>query len=367
MSPSGTASAETDSEADHLDKPVVAHLSARAKVATLVKKFKGRTRALVLPHDNPDPDSLASAWALATLLKERIGIPTDIAYGGIIGRSENSAFVKVLKIPVVPVSQVRLDDYDFFALTDTQQGVKNHALPEDMTADVVIDHHPLREDPVRNPFADLGGSYGATSTMLTEYLRAAKINPSRELATALYYGIKADTRDLERQTRDPDVDCYLWLFPRIQRELLSQIEHPELPLRYFKMYHAAIEKARLYSSAVLTDLGEVYSPDMVAEVAERLSFLEGAKWSLAFGSFRSQLYLSLRVRDRRMNAGRLIRETCADFGGSAGGHGSMAGARVPLTGTKQQREAFRGKVLKKFKEAFGVESERGVSLLSEES
>lgn len=333
----------------------------------LARRFRGRRRALVLPHDNPDPDSIASAWALATLLQVKVGVRADIAYGGIVGRAENSAMLRELRVPITSMSEVRLDDYDLFALCDTQQGVKNHALPEDTVADIVIDHHPVREQQLHNPFADVGGVYGATSTILTEYLRAARIEPSRELATALYYGIKADTRDLERQTGNPDVDCYLWLFPRIERMLLARIEHPVLPVRYFRLYHAAIEKARMYSSAVVTDLGEVYSPDMVAEVAERLSFLEGAKWSLAFGSFRSQLFVSLRVRDKRMNAGRLIRETCADFGGSAGGHGSMAGARLPLTGTRPQRAAFRLRVFRRFKTALGVEGERGSSFFSDES
>jgi nanoRNase/pAp phosphatase (c-di-AMP/oligoRNAs hydrolase) len=289
-----------------------------------------------------------------------------VAYGGIIGRSENAAFLRVLKLPIVPISQVKVEDFDLFGLVDTQQDVGNHALPADIAADIVIDHHPVRDQTVGNPFADMGGHYGATSTLLTEYLRAAHIEPTPELATALYYGIKADTRDLERQTRDPDVDSYLWLFPRINRELLANIEHPQLPLRYFRLYHAAIEKARLFTGAIITDLGEVYSPDMVAEVAERLSFLEEAKWSLAYGSFRSQLYMSLRVSDRRMNAGRLIREVCSDLGGSAGGHGSMAGARLPLSGTREHRSSLKREVIGRFKKAFGVEGERGVSLLSEE-
>ena len=43
-----------------------------------------------------------------------------------------------------------------------------------MNVDIVIDHHPLRDDTIRNPFADLGGEYGATSTLLTEYVRAAR-------------------------------------------------------------------------------------------------------------------------------------------------------------------------------------------------
>lgn len=346
----------------------VSSLSAKARVDRLAKLFRGRKRGLVLTHDNPDPDSMASAVALAAVLHSRLGIETDIAYGGIIGRAENSAFVRVLKLPIVPISEVDVARYDLFALVDTQQSVRNHALPPDVTADIVIDHHPTRDETLVNPFADLGsGTYGATSTVLTEYLRAARIEPSPELATALYYGIKADTRDLERQTRDPDVDCYLWLFPRIDRNLLAEIEHPQLPLRYFRLFHAAIEKARLFTGAVITDLGEVYSPDMVAEVAERLSFLEDAKWSLASGTYRSQLYLSLRCSDRRMNAGRLIREVCEGLRGSAGGHGSMAGARIPLVGKRASRAAVKREVVRRFKAAFGVEGERGVSLLSDEA
>ena len=68
------------------------------------------------------------------------------------------------------------------------------------------------------------------------------------------------------------------------------------------------------------------------EVAERLVSLEGLRWSLATGSYKGELYLSLRLNDRRFNAGKLVREVCSAFGGSAGGHGAMAGARIPLDG-----------------------------------
>jgi nanoRNase/pAp phosphatase (c-di-AMP/oligoRNAs hydrolase) len=273
--------------------------------------------------------------------------------------------VRVLKLPVVPVSQIVFDEYDLFGLVDTQQGVRNHSLPAQYDATIVIDHHPLRTEGLTAPYADVGGDFGATSTLLTEYLRSARLEPSLEVATALYYGIKADTRDLGRETSRNDVDSYLWLFPRMDRELLAQIEHPEVPARYFALYHTAIERAKVYGTAIITDLAEVYSPDMVAEVAERMMYLEGIKWSLGCGTYRSQLYLSLRVKDRRMNAGRLIREICEDRGGSAGGHGSMAGARIPLWGTRSQRAGVKRDIIRGFREAFGVEGERGISLLSE--
>jgi nanoRNase/pAp phosphatase (c-di-AMP/oligoRNAs hydrolase) len=259
---------------------------------------------------------------------------------------------------------VVFDEYDLVALVDTQPPVGNHSLPRTVPADIVIDHHPLREETLQARFADVGGDYGATSTMLVEYLRAARIEPDPELATALFYGIKADTRDLGRETTGCDVDSYLWLFPRIDKHLLGQIEHPDLPARYFQLYHKAFERAKVYGTAILTDLGEVYSPDMVAEVAERMMFLEGMKWSVAVGSYRSQLFFSIRTKDRRMNAGRLIREVCGHRAGSAGGHGSMAGARISLWGTRAQRAALKREIVRDLLERFGARRERGVPLLT---
>ncbi|NBD10930.1 MULTISPECIES: bifunctional oligoribonuclease/PAP phosphatase NrnA [Corallococcus] len=342
----------------------LAKLPAADKLGRLLQVAKGHRRALILTHDNPDPDSIAAAVSLAHLLERKAGLEAHVGYGGIIGRAENIAFVRVLRLPVSHVSQLDFSQYDLFGLVDTQPPVRNHSLPPRFRADLVVDHHPLREESLLSPFADVGGDFGATSTMLVEYLRAARLEPSVEIATALFYGIKADTRDLGRETTQTDVDSYLWLFPRCDKQLLGQIEHPELPARFFQLFHTSIEKAKVYGTAIITDLEEVYSPDMVAEVAERMMFLEGMKWSLAYGSFRNQLFLSLRVKDRRMNAGRLIRELCEDLGGSSGGHGSMAGARLPLSGSANKRKALKREVVSRFLEAFGVAEERPVSLLS---
>ncbi len=365
--PSANSRRVPGGEAAEPPPPRIAQLPARAKLERLLRVAKNHKKALVLTHDNPDPDSLASAVALAQLLETKAGVEqARVGYGGIIGRAENIAFVKVLRLPVVHISQLNLDDYDLLALVDTQPPTGNHALPPRYRGevDIVIDHHPLRDESLKAPFADVGGDFGATSTMLVEYLRAARMEPSAEVATGLFYGIKADTRDLGRETTQTDIDSYLWLFPRSDKQLLGQIEHPELPARYFQLYHTAFERAKVYGTAIITDLEEVYTPDMVAEVAERLMFLEGMKWSLAYATYRNQLFLSLRVKDRRMNAGRLIRELCEDYSGSSGGHGSMAGARIPLSGRAVHRKAFKREVVRRFLEAFGEKDTRPVALLS---
>ena len=336
----------------------------RVKLERLVEYAKGHRRALVLTHDNPDPDSLASAVALAFLLEHMAGVPTVVAYGGIVGRAENRALVRVLKLPVVPISRVIFEEHDLFCMVDTQPEQGNHSLPARHFPDVVIDHHPERPETRLAPIADVGGEIGATSTLIVEYFRASGLPMPPPIATALYYGIKADTRDLGRQTTPSDVDAYLWLFPMVDKEALAEIEHPRLPIEYFRLYHTAIERALVYDHAVVCDLAEVYAPDMVAEVAERFLFLDDVKWSLAFGEYEGQLYFSLRTSDRRMNAGRLIREVIEEKGGSAGGHGTMAGARIPLRGmAAAARARFKTDLVQRFLREFGVRARKGKKIV----
>ncbi|HEY7513749.1 MAG TPA: bifunctional oligoribonuclease/PAP phosphatase NrnA [Vicinamibacteria bacterium] len=332
----------------------------RLKLDRLVQYARGHRKALVLTHDNPDPDSIASAVALAYILEHMAGVEAVVAYGGIVGRAENRAMIRVLKLPVLPISRVVFEDHDLIAMVDTQPEQGNHSLPARHFPDVVIDHHPERPETRLCPIADVGGEIGATSTVVVEYFRASGLRMPPSIATALYYGIKADTRDLGRQTTPADVDAYLWLFPAVDKEALGQIEHPRLPIEYFRLYHTAIERALVFDHAVICDLAEVYAPDMVAEVAERFLFLDDVKWSLGFGEYENQLYFSLRTSDRRMNAGRLIREVIEEKGGSAGGHGSMAGARIPLRGlSPAARARFKQELVQRFLKEFGVRARKG--------
>jgi nanoRNase/pAp phosphatase (c-di-AMP/oligoRNAs hydrolase) len=338
--------------------------SPAAKLDRLIAFAKGHRRALVLTHDNPDPDSLASGVALAWLLGELAGVEATVAYGGIVGRAENRALIRELKLPVVPVSRVVFDDFDMICLVDTQPEQGNHSLPKHHLPDVVIDHHPVRPETRQAHIADVGGPIGATSTVVVEYLRASKLEVPPAIATALFYGIKADTRDLGRQTTPQDVAAYLWLFPRADKDAMGQIEHPPLSLEYFALSRTAIDRAEVHGQAVILPLGTLYAPDMVAEVAERFLYLEGMRWSLAYGTYEGDLYYSVRTTDRRTNAGKLIREVIEPRGGSAGGHGSMAGARLPARHLKPAAlKKLSAAVARDFLAAFG-ERGRGVKRIA---
>jgi nanoRNase/pAp phosphatase (c-di-AMP/oligoRNAs hydrolase) len=335
----------------------------RDRLRQLLQVAKGHQRAVVLTHDNPDPDAVASACGLAHLLTHAAGVVATPAYGGIIGRAENKAMLKVLHLPIQPVSRIEHQPRDLICLVDTQPEVGNYSLASSELPQLVIDHHPARPASLMAAFHDVGGPAGATSTMVTQYLRAAKLVPGPQLATALFYGIKSDTRDLGREYEPADIDCYNWLFPLVDKPALSRIEHPSVPARYFAAYHQAYERARLHGGgeAVVVDLGEVYVPEIVPEVAEKLVSLDGSRWSLATGSYKGELYLSLRLNDRRVNAGKLVREVCAPLGGSAGGHGAMAGARVPLRG--RSPELLAAEIFTAFLKALHVRQGPGTPLV----
>jgi nanoRNase/pAp phosphatase (c-di-AMP/oligoRNAs hydrolase) len=333
--------------------------TTRARLDRLIEYARAHRRALVLTHDNPDPDSMAAGVALAYLLGKLAGVDASVAYGGIVGRAENRALVRVLKLPVVPIARVVFDDYDLICMVDTQPEQGNHSLPPRHFPDVVIDHHPERPESHLAPIADVGGPIGATSTVLAEYFRASGLKVPPHIATALFYGIKADTRDLGRQTTRQDVDAYLWLFPKVDKDALAEIEHPRLPLEYFQLYRTAIERAHVFDSAVVCDLEEIYAPDMVAEVAERFMHLEDMRWSLAFGEYEGDLYYSIRTSDRRMNAGRLIRDVIEAKGGSAGGHGTMAGARISVRDlSAAAKKRLKEDVVLDFLRAFGIRARK---------
>lgn len=349
---------EPERQLDHIGP-----FALRERLRKLLAVAKGHDRALVLTHDNPDPDAVASACGLVFLLHQAAGIAATAAYGGIIGRAENKAMLKVLHLPIQPVSRVEHAPHDLVCLVDTQPEVGNYSLASSELPQLVIDHHPARPSSLLAAFHDVGGPAGATSTLVTQYLRAARLVPGAQLATALFYGIKSDTRDLGREYDPADVECYNWLFPMIDKPCLSRIEHPAVPARYFGAYHRAYERARLHGGGecVVVDMGDVYVPEIVPEVAERLVSLEGLRWSLATGAFKGELYLSLRLNDRRVNAGKLVREVCAPLGGSAGGHGAMAGARVPLRG--RSSELLANDIFAMFLRAFHLRPGPGTPLV----
>ncbi|MBN2299516.1 MAG: bifunctional oligoribonuclease/PAP phosphatase NrnA, partial [Deltaproteobacteria bacterium] len=78
---------------------------------SLVKYIGQRSHILVMCHNNPDPDSIASAAALKSLLHQTRRARVVISYGGTIGRAENRQFIRRLKIEMVHVRDIDFSNF----------------------------------------------------------------------------------------------------------------------------------------------------------------------------------------------------------------------------------------------------------------
>src|SRR5215210_5432982 len=116
----------------------MAGVSPKSMLAGLLQALEGPAPLVILPHDNPDPDALASAAALKFLVHELAGKEAVIAQGGIVGRAENRAMLTYLNIDLRPVGELHLASNVHVALVDTQPGRTNNSLPADVTPTIVI-------------------------------------------------------------------------------------------------------------------------------------------------------------------------------------------------------------------------------------
>jgi nanoRNase/pAp phosphatase (c-di-AMP/oligoRNAs hydrolase) len=333
---------------------------AGGKAAELLAVLPAAKKILILPHDNPDSDSLASAAALRSLLKHKLGRPPVIGLSGIIGRSESRALVSVLGIPLVPAEKLFADFQGSVILVDTQPGWANNALPSYITPAAVIGHHPDWENNGSVPFVDLRGGYGATSTILTEYLQEAEVPIDSRVATALFYGISSETQQLGRETKPADIVASQFLYPYVNKRLLSEIKHPPLSQEYFRLIGQAVHNAMLYGDAVVTVLEAVPYPDAVAEVADFLLRLETVKWSMCLAPYKDFFYISLRTNNPNARAGLLLASILPS--GTAGGQGMIAEGRLKVLRRRWREVA--GKIVQDLLQMLGKAGVRAQPLVN---
>ena len=300
--------------------------------------MRGRGAVLIVTHDHPDPDSLAAAMALKHLITIKTGQPTTVAFGGMIGRGENRVMVDKLEIDVVPLDSLDLDRFQVVCMVDSQPGTGNNSFPLERKVDLVIDHHPARESCQGIRWVDVRDEYGATATMLFEYLQAQQVSFGTKLATILFYAIKSETQDLGRDWIRADRRAYLQLLPLVNNSILFDIIHPEVPRAYFAHFSHAIRNAVIYSDVLVFNLYEIDTPDMVAELADFLLRVDEVKVVLGMGHYKQSMALSFRTLRHDLNAGEILQ--CVVSGlGTGGGHGMIAGGQIPAT--SGDRESLR--------------------------
>jgi nanoRNase/pAp phosphatase (c-di-AMP/oligoRNAs hydrolase) len=335
----------------------------RLRVQKLSQFLAGRSSLLIVMQDNPDPDAIAAAVALRKLANTLAGIQCSIAHGGTVGRGENRALVRYLSLNLRQCNEIEFDKFDLTAMVDTQPGAGNNSFPPDRAPDIVFDHHPMRRATRRSQFTDIRSGYGATATILFEYLMQAGITPDVPLATALLYAIRSDTQDLGRQATRRDIRAIGALYSLSNQRMLSEIQRGEVQRGYYRLLTHALQNAKVHGNCIITDLGEVEIPDMIGEVADLLLRDEGIYWTLCYGLFQGKLLLSIRTSQTEVSADKIIRSIVARRG-TGGGHASMAGGQIVLkTGNKAEVARIEKIIRQRFLSLLGAGEQPGEKLV----
>ncbi|MCE5186976.1 MAG: DHH family phosphoesterase [Planctomycetaceae bacterium] len=335
-----------------------------SKLEQLTQVLRGHTTMLITMQDNPDPDSIASACALRKLANTLSEVQCSIAHGGTVGRAENRALVEYLGLNLRQIGQLDLSQFELFAMVDTQPGAGNNSLPSEIEPDIVIDHHPCRPLTRHCRFTDIRSRYGATGTILVEYLNAAKIKLEMSLATALLYAIRSDTQDLGRDTVHADIRAITHLYPLANKRMLSDIQRGKVERVYFQMLVDALKNARVIDHAIVTHLGEVENPDMIGEVADLLLREDSTEWVMVCGFFRDKMLLSLRTSRQDASADKVARHLVARKG-TGGGHPSYAGGQLSLEGlTERQKAVLVKKIVERFVKKVGGDAAKAEPLIA---
>jgi len=294
------------------------------RVEEVKAHFEGAESVLILLQDDPDPDAIASGLALRQVLG-RNKQTAPLGSFGRVTRPENIAMVKLLEIEIEKIAKGSLKSFDRVALVDLQP--PHLGTPPD-EIDLVIDHHPEQFN-YKSRLKDIRPNYGATSTILLEYLLCTNSAIGTRLATAMLYGIKSDTFALSREVNEWDVEAFSYLYQLANQNLMRRIERPELPPAALDALSLALKNRKVIDKVAFVHLGRVERDDLIPQMADFSLSFEGIEWAFVSGIFESNYIISVRNVGYVRAAGRVLKEAFGDIG-SAGGHASMAKAIVPL-------------------------------------
>jgi len=320
----------------------------------------------IVTHLNPDPDSISSAMALSLIARHASHnkLNCRIVYEGDIGHQENRAFINLLDIKMERLTPDMLAECNYIALVDSSGPGVNNNLPKSTRVNIIIDHHKNNTEPPSTgaDFIDIRPGVGATASIMTQYLMELDIPVSKTVATALLYGIRADTRDFKRNVTPQDLNYAAFLLPLTDADLLDKITSPSVSLETIEIIGNAIRNRKINSGYLFSNVGYIRNRDALPQAADMLIHLEGVNTALVYGITDQNIVISARNKDIRLHLGNVMAEAFGSIG-EAGGHATMAAAMIPLSyfSMAKDKEGLLAliidPILKRFSEIVGLDGE----------
>jgi nanoRNase/pAp phosphatase (c-di-AMP/oligoRNAs hydrolase) len=335
----------------------------------LLRVLSDYERFLVVMHDNPDPDVIASAWSVLALIEEKLHKSTRIVGGGAIVRAENKHMVELLQPPIQLVSEIAAGADTATVLVDCGLGTSNHLVTRAHIHPVaVIDHHPtgLKDGFQGGPllFQDIRTDAAASASIAASYLREQHVDPGMKLATAILYAIRTETCGMETDHSTLDRSIVTWLTEMADPTLLAEIENAPLDPEYFGDLALAMQNTFVYADAAVCFLPRAFGAEIVGEVADLLIRCRGIHRVLCAAVVGDDLLMSVRTDRDCGDAVELLQATLQGVGG-CGGHEHRAGGKISSVVTQNKvRPDLLDQLRTRWLTACSVKRQRGTRLVA---
>ena len=295
-------------------------------------------------HNNPDPDALASGFAVWKYLT-RNGKKPVFVYGGreAVSKPNLLLMIRLFGIPVHHVKdQAEIIDLlqrereetdvlpaagqkpDLLIMTDCQYGESNtQKFEAGMVA--VIDHHEV-VDPAALPEKHLVmENYGSCATVVYGMLREEGYDFSSdgELQTALFYGLYTDTVRLQELWHPADKD--MWDELDADDSSIKKLKNANIDEKDLVSIGNALLRRRIspehHYGFIETETGD---PNILGIVSDTFLEVDSVNVCVAYAYLPGGVKISVRSCLKEIRADELAKVIAEDVG-NAGGHVDKAG------------------------------------------
>jgi nanoRNase/pAp phosphatase (c-di-AMP/oligoRNAs hydrolase) len=342
------------------------HARKRPTFRKLLKLLTDKKNILITTHRHPDPDALASAWALCLLLGEKLpGAAVTMSITDKLSGGINETFIKRTNLKLAPWDEAALTQYDAIILTDVMPGAASSPLPEGITPLAVIDHHRSRRR-LKCPFTDIRPDVGASTSIIFSYYMEVEQPISQDLAASMLYAIESDLAGAAGQPGELDNIALSGLTLLADTRKLYQMRYVDLPQSYYMCYWNGLSNATYFENAIMSHLPAYDSPEQPAMIADFLLRFEPVQWSLVTAMDGTRLVISLRTSSGKLSAADMIRRLLRGQG-EGGGHRTKAGGFIRLeSGTPGEIERKRTLLRRRYLRALGIKATPGKKLIPKE-
>ncbi len=294
---------------------------AAAHFLEAVTKYK--SIAIYIPG-SPDPDAIASAYAIKQILKH-LSIESDIFAEHKISLSQNHVFIDSLGIPLIFGRDIDLKKYQAYIVPDFQNNRVEH-IGDSIPCVAHIDHHGKSNNSVKADFSLIRTDAGSTSTLVTLIIKHLDVDFTEQemasITTALTFGIQTDTDKYNYMT-PLDLEALGFLSEFTDAGILQEIINMPISPETLLYYNKAKGNEIVYRDWAFYGIGYVdaknrdsiaISADMILKNSDQKTI---AVFAIIENHKKGEMYLdvSLRTNSSSLDLNRLIKRITSDGGG----------------------------------------------------